>query len=203
MTTGELDEIFNHIRQLKQQRPVTQNTSTFEPKGTMFAGDKDVFHETRPVDEPMSSSKDESDSDTIQKSMTDAPKMGTLTKEHSTSFSPGSKRPAPSIHNTLVEKEITDKTPVTFSHTKVNQRVSGPQQWDDSSIVTCDICSNRMILGKNLSGLVINDHFFACESCCKSISKTDLMDWTKSRMQHPGRVRSIGIWVTEQITKNR
>jgi len=75
--------------------------------------------------------------------------------------------------------------------------------WTDESIVTCDLCDQKIILGKNLSGLVIANEFFACENCCQKLNREELMEWTKSKMISPLDVRPIGLWVIEQQSKNR
>jgi len=75
--------------------------------------------------------------------------------------------------------------------------------WTDSSTATCDLCDNDIVLGKNLSGLVIADEFFACEDCCQKLSKEDLMEWTKSKMVSNADIRPIGLWVIEQQRENR
>jgi len=75
--------------------------------------------------------------------------------------------------------------------------------WTDSSKVTCDVCQSDMILGKNLSGLVVDDEFFACEHCCQTLTRTELMDWTKSKMASANSVRPIGLWVIEQQNENK
>lgn len=205
MTTGELDEIFTHIMQLKQQRTGTHDTTASKDKKTiMFAGDKDIFHESRSKGTPISSSKNEISSNAKQESLASTSKGIALKKDDVASLLTDSHQLTPRSQHTSMGKKHTDAAASTFTRSRIDQTVSGSQRWDDTSMVTCDICSTAMILGRNLSGLVVDDHFFACEACCKSISKTELLDWTKSRMQqHPGRVRSIGIWVNEHINKNR
>jgi hypothetical protein len=75
--------------------------------------------------------------------------------------------------------------------------------WTDESIVACDLCDQKIILGKNLSGLVIANEFFACENCCQKLNREELMEWTKSKMISPSDVRPIGLWVIEQQSKSR
>ena len=72
----------------------------------------------------------------------------------------------------------------------------------DESKVTCDVCEQDIVLGKNLSGLVVADEFFACENCCQHLSKEELMDWTKSKMVSANDVRPIGLWVIQQQREN-
>jgi hypothetical protein len=75
--------------------------------------------------------------------------------------------------------------------------------WTDESTVTCDVCNEEIKLGKNLSGLVISDEFFACEDCCQKLSKEELMEWTQSKMVSSTEVRPIGLWVIEQQRENK
>lgn len=75
--------------------------------------------------------------------------------------------------------------------------------WTDGSTVPCDVCEKEIILGKNLSGLVVSDEFFACEHCCQELSKDELMEWTRSKMVSSTGVRPIGLWVIEQQRENK
>ena len=203
MTTGDLDEIFTHIKQLKQQKTTAHNTTTSKDKKGMFAGDKDVFHETESSNTPLSLSKDESSGDTREASLAFTSPVDRLNKDHGVSHPSDSHQLTSQDQPPTLDLELSDAAPLSITQSQVEPSASLAQRWDDTSVVTCDICSTPMILGRNLSGLVVDDHFFACESCCKNISKTKLVDWTKSRMQRPGKVRSIGIWVTEHINKHR
>lgn len=74
--------------------------------------------------------------------------------------------------------------------------------WTDESIVSCDLCNEDIELGKNLSGLVISDEFFACEECCQKLTKEELMEWSKSKMVSANDVRPIGLWVIQQQRKD-
>lgn len=73
----------------------------------------------------------------------------------------------------------------------------------DDSMVTCDVCEKDMVLGKNLSGLVVSNEFFACEHCCQNLSKEELLEWTKSKMIATNDVRPIGLWVIQQQGENK
>ena len=66
----------------------------------------------------------------------------------------------------------------------------------------CDICHEEITLGKNLSGLVIQNQFFACEHCCKTLAHNDLLQWTKSKMITSNTVRPIGLRLTQEKNKN-
>jgi hypothetical protein len=78
-------------------------------------------------------------------------------------------------------------------------------QIDDSigSGGLCDICQTDFLFEKNLSGLVINGKFFACESCCQKASKDDLDHWTESKMAKPTDVKPIALWLMEHQNKTR
>lgn len=93
-------------------------------------------------------------------------------------------------------KNLEETDPVT---------IMGPEAigWTDDSTVLCDVCDEEIILGKNLSGLVIADEFFACEHCCQELSKDELMEWTKSKMISAADVRPIGLWVIQQQRENK
>ena len=73
--------------------------------------------------------------------------------------------------------------------------------WDDLSRSTCDLCHQEIILGKNLSGLVIGNRYFACESCCQHKPRQDIVEWTRSRMSTGHILRPIGLWLTEEKNK--
>lgn len=77
------------------------------------------------------------------------------------------------------------------------------QNWSEQSKSICDICKNEIVLGKHLSGLVIDDHYFACETCCQNSTNNELLNWSKSRMNNPSNFSSIGLWLTQNKTKNR
>ena len=38
--------------------------------------------------------------------------------------------------------------------------------WTDNSVSACDLCKREIVIGKNLTGLVVDDTLFACEDCC-------------------------------------
>ena len=67
---------------------------------------------------------------------------------------------------------------------------------------TCDLCGELIEFEENLSGLTVGGNFFACEKCCKNTSKEGLTLWTKSKMNNPGEVRPIGLWVIQEKNKD-
>ena len=99
-------------------------------------------------------------------------------------------------NNTEILSSLQIQEPVSI----MNPEVIG---FTDDSTVTCDVCNHEIVLGKNLSGLVVADEFFACEKCCQEIPKKKLMDWTKSKMVSGSDVRPIGLWVIQQQDSNK
>lgn len=67
----------------------------------------------------------------------------------------------------------------------------------------CDLCSSSFIFEENPSGLVINEEFFACENCCKELSKEELENWTKSKMKSSNRLKPIALWLMEKNNKTK
>ncbi len=106
-------------------------------------------------------------------------------------------------------KKINDNQNIkdTISHIENSEPVSIMNSevigLTDESTVICDVCEKDIVLGKNLSGLVVADEFFACEHCCQHLSKEELMDWTKSKMASTPDVRPIGLWVIQQQRENK
>ncbi len=76
-------------------------------------------------------------------------------------------------------------------------------QIHEESIRTCDLCKKDFILGKNLSGLVVENTFFACEECCSKTQHNDMLRWTKSKMTKHNTVRPIGVWLTQEKNKSK
>jgi len=68
---------------------------------------------------------------------------------------------------------------------------------------TCDLCSRRIALNENPSGLVFNDKHFLCEDCCSSHSEEDLANWTNTVMQKPGSGMPIALWLIKEQNKNK
>lgn len=104
-------------------------------------------------------------------------------------------------------KNVNENNDEVFSSLQIEEQVTvmSPQVigFTDDSTVTCDFCNSDIVLGKNLSGLVVADEFFACEKCCQNIPKEDLMEWTKSKMVSASDVRPIGLWVIQQQSSNK
>jgi len=68
---------------------------------------------------------------------------------------------------------------------------------------TCDICSRKISLSQNPSGLVFNDERFVCEDCCSSRSDEELRHWTKTTMQSSENGMPIGLWLIHEQNKDK
>jgi len=71
----------------------------------------------------------------------------------------------------------------------------------EETITICDICNEEMLLGKNLAGLVMENKYFACETCCQTTSKEELKQWIQSKMLSTNTLRPIGLWLTQEKNK--
>jgi hypothetical protein len=110
-------------------------------------------------------------------------------------------QPSPPVYDTTEIHSIQtiDSTPPENLTTPLLQTSFVPTE---ETTTICDICHKKMTLGKNLSGLIVQNQFFACEHCCTTISHNDLFQWTKSKMTTPNTVRPIGLWLTQEKNKN-
>ena len=68
---------------------------------------------------------------------------------------------------------------------------------------TCSLCSRRISLGENLSGLVFNDKNFVCAECCENNSEEELMELTKTIMQSPSNGMPITLWLIHEQNKHK
>ena len=100
----------------------------------------------------------------------------------------------------------------TFVHpSTVMQDTSTPRPRDGPSrpkspntlTAMCEFCNNEFPLQDNLAGLVIANAHFACEDCCRTRSKSELLDWTKSLTTDPAEVQPIRLWVTKKNNKSK
>ena len=91
-----------------------------------------------------------------------------------------------------------------FTLYKDNSRERSFSELDkEENIGVCDLCLSNINFEDNLSGLVINGEFFACEKCCKESSKEDLENWTNSKMISPDEVKPIALWLMEKNNKTK
>ena len=125
-----------------------------------------------------------------------------------------------SVDATLEElpafKDLSERTmgadgkPFVHSST-VMQDTSIPRPRDSPSrpksphtlTATCEFCNTEFPLQDNLAGLVIANAHFACETCCRTRSKSELLDWTKSLTSDPAEVQPIRLWVTKKKNKSK
>jgi len=68
---------------------------------------------------------------------------------------------------------------------------------------TCSICSKKISLSKNQSGLVFQDEFFICEKCCSDHSEEEITKWTKNIMQNPENGMPIALWLIHEQNKDK
>ena len=70
---------------------------------------------------------------------------------------------------------------------------------------TCSICSRKILLSENPSGLVFNDEIFICEDCCKKHSREEIFNLTKTIMQNPNSTTGmpIALWLIHEQNKDK
>ena len=70
---------------------------------------------------------------------------------------------------------------------------------------TCSICSRKISLTENPSGLVFNDEIFVCEDCCSQHSKEEIHNITKTIMQNPTSTTGmpIALWLIHEQNKDK
>ena len=68
---------------------------------------------------------------------------------------------------------------------------------------TCMICSQRISLDSNLSGLVFNDEHFVCEDCCTTRSSNDIQNFTRTIMQSQDNGMPIALWLIHEQNKDK
>ena len=68
---------------------------------------------------------------------------------------------------------------------------------------TCSICSKKISLSENPSGLVFNDEHFICEDCCSDHSEEEISIWTKNVMQNPENGMPIALWLIHEQNKDK
>ncbi|MCX6665627.1 MAG: hypothetical protein NT038_06165 [Euryarchaeota archaeon] len=106
----------------------------------------------------------------------------------------------------LIEHTDDNSSPIPLTN-QTNTEISTMKHystvpWNDDSFGVCDLCHQDIQLGKNLSGLVVENQYFACEECCRNTPNEELKNWTKSRMHTSNSMRPIGLWLTREKTKN-
>ena len=74
---------------------------------------------------------------------------------------------------------------------------------ENQSTGTCDLCKNEIEFEDNLSGLVIADDYFICESCCKNTPKDELMNWSKPKISREKALRPIGLWLVDKQNRDK
>ena len=67
----------------------------------------------------------------------------------------------------------------------------------------CDVCSSKISLSQNPSGLVFNDKHFVCEDCCTKHSDEELKNLTKTIMHTSENGMPIGLWLIHEQNKDK
>jgi len=68
---------------------------------------------------------------------------------------------------------------------------------------TCDVCSKKISLDQNHSGLVFEDKHFVCEDCCSTHSDEELKSLTKTVMHTTENGMPIGLWLIHEQNKDK
>ena len=68
---------------------------------------------------------------------------------------------------------------------------------------TCSVCSRKISLVDNPSGLVFNDEHFICEECCNDHSEEEIFSLTKNVMQSPQNGMPIALWLIHEQNKDK
>jgi len=68
---------------------------------------------------------------------------------------------------------------------------------------TCGVCSKKISLHENQSGLVFRDEFFVCNDCTSKHTHEELKNFTKTVMQNPENGMPIGLWLIHEQNKDK
>jgi hypothetical protein len=194
---NEIDEIFYHIKKIKSER----NTSYAHENTNKIA-------ENHPI-QNIEKNEIQKDGDIIKEPVYN--KEETISQIHTENVNETKGEiiinKSEEIEKTVISDELSPNLEINDEKSlDVEESVSSimkptPERWGDDSTGICDLCKREILFEKNLSGLVVGNKFFACEECCKTFSKEELVNWTKSRMIKPYNVRSIGLWATQEKNK--
>lgn len=181
----EIDEIFSHIKKLKSELNTIK-----EPEKKSFENHEGQDIENKSFQEDIDLSSRPSN---IIKEKEIEEEFDTKKVNKTILFDKSS----PPLE-LLDEETIDDKD---FEEPVSTVTEPTPLRWSNDSTGICDLCKREIFFEKNLSGLVVGNKFFACEECCKTSSKEELMNWTRSRMIKPYDVRPMGLWFTQEKNK--
>jgi len=67
----------------------------------------------------------------------------------------------------------------------------------------CNICETKIDLNEHQSGLVFEDRFFICETCCNNKSEHEIKEWTRSSMNISDEGMPIGLWLIHEQNKDK
>ena len=67
----------------------------------------------------------------------------------------------------------------------------------------CSLCSKKIMLGENPSGLVFGDKHFVCEPCCENHDDEELQNLSKTVMHKDHRGMPIALWLIHDKNKDK
>ena len=70
-------------------------------------------------------------------------------------------------------------------------------------VKSCLVCNKDISLSRNPTGLVFEDKFFICESCCTKHSEDEILNISKSFMQNPDNGMPIALWLIHEQNKDK
>ena len=68
---------------------------------------------------------------------------------------------------------------------------------------TCSVCSKKIFLHQNPSGLVFKDEIFVCEDCCENHSEDELTELSKTTMHDSFDSMPIALWLIHEKNKDK
>lgn len=196
----EIDEIFSHIKELKSERDTSdaqENTNKIAENHLIRNIEKTVIQKDGDIIKEPFCNKEETISQIHTENVDEMKEEVIINKSKEIEKTVISDELLPNL-------EINDEKSMDveeFEESVSSVMKPTPERWSDDLTGICDLCKREIIFEKNLSGLVVGNKFFACEECCKTFSKEELVNWTKSRMIKPYNVRSIGLWATQEKNK--
>jgi len=206
MPDPDIDEIFSHIKQIIREKKQSEDVT----------GDEEVNEDVQDISK-MKVETDEIESnvasDIAESDIESTPELDENVEENVSKMKAETEVITPEDISNVAEpeEETTAENDLNIGQgnfemletTTQVAKLIPPWRWGDNSTGICDLCGHEMEFEKNLSGLVISDKFFACEECCKTASKEDLVSWTESKMVKPNDVRPIGLWTIQEKNKNK
>ncbi len=102
----------------------------------------------------------------------------------------------------VIESIVTDEPVAQDIPEETISTVMSSWEKNGSLFGICDLCKKEIELESNLSGLIVDETFFACESCCSNTPKEKLISWTNTKMTSKNNLRPIGLWLVDKQNKD-